>query len=149
MKSGQKKETTGQLIHAMLELRDELRQFMQRKFRENAVDLTYEMHQVMACLWKRDGINQQEIADLTLRDKASITFLIDNLTKRELVKRQEDPNDRRSKLVYLTSKGKKLGQKLEPWVHELFTIAGSGIDQATLQNGIRMLEKMRDNVKKS
>ena len=147
MKGNLKKESTGQLIHTILELRDELRQFMQKKFRENAVDLTYEMHQVMACLWKRDGINQQEIADLTLRDKASITFLINNLTKRELVKRQEDPNDRRSKLIYLTGKGKKLGQRLEPWVHELFTIAGSGIENTVLQNCIQTLEKMRDNVK--
>lgn len=146
MKAGSKRETTGQLIHAMLELRDELRQFMQKKFKEEAIDLTYEMHQVMACLWRRDGINQQEIADLTLRDKASITFLIDNLTKRELVKRQEDPNDRRSKLIYLTSKGKKLGEKIQPQVQELFTIAGTGIETAAIQSCIQTLEKMRDNV---
>ena len=145
--AGQKAEATGQLIHSMLELRDELRQFMQRKFKEHNIDLTYEMHQVMACLWKRDGINQQEIADLTLRDKAGITFLIDNLSKRDLVKRQEDPGDRRSKLIFLTAKGKKLGQKVEPWVKELFTLAGSSVDAAQLKNCMATIEKMRDSVK--
>jgi DNA-binding MarR family transcriptional regulator len=142
-----KTETTRQLIHFMLELRDELRQFMQRKFKENNIDLTYEMHQVMACLWKKDGINQQEIAGLTLRDKAGITFLIDNLSKRDLVKRQEDPNDRRSKLIYLTTKGKRLGQKVEPWLNELFSLAGSGVDNTTLKDCIETIEKMRNNVK--
>jgi DNA-binding MarR family transcriptional regulator len=145
--SGQKTETTRQLIHSMLELRDELRQFMQKKFKENNIDLTYEMHQVMSCLWKRDGINQQEIANLTLKDKAGITFLIDNLSKRDLVKRQEDPNDRRSKLIYLTSKGKRLGQKIEPWLNELFTIAGGDVETSTMQTYIKTIEKMRDNVK--
>ena len=131
----------------MLELRDELRQFMQKKFKENNIDLTYEMHQVMACLWKRDGINQQEIANLTLRDKAGITFLIDNLSKRDLVKRQEDSNDRRSKLIYLTAKGKRLGQKVQPWLNELFAIAGTDVEPAAMQRCIKIIEKMRDNVK--
>ena len=147
--TGQKIETTRQLVHNMLELRDELRQFLQKKFKENNVDLTYEMHQVMACLWRDDGINQQEIANLTLRDKAGITFLIDNLTKRDLVKRQEDPNDRRSKLIYLTAKGKRLGQQVEPWVNELLAIAGGSIDTAAIKSCIETIEKMRDNVKSS
>lgn len=145
--TSQKAEATRQLIHSMLELRDELRQFMQKKFRENNIDLTYEMHQVMACLWKRDGINQQEIADLTLRDKAGITFLIDNLSKRELVKRQEDASDRRSKLIFLTAKGKKLGQKVEPWLSELFSLAGTGVDTSVIKACMETVERMRDNVK--
>ena len=148
MKTGdQKIETTRQLLHFMLELRDELRQFMQRKFKENNIDLTYEMHQVMACLWRQDGINQQEIADLTLRDKAGITFLIDNLSKRNLVQRQEDPNDRRSKLIYLTAKGKRLGQTVEPWLNELFALAGTGVDTMAIKACIQTVEKMRDNVR--
>jgi DNA-binding MarR family transcriptional regulator len=133
----------------MLELRDELRQFMQGKFRENNIDLTYEMHQVMACLWKKDGINQQEIADRTLRDKAGITFLIDNLSKRDLVKRQEHPGDRRSKLIYLTAKGKRLGQKVEPWVNELMAIAGNGVEATAIKDCIETIGRMRDNVKSS
>jgi DNA-binding MarR family transcriptional regulator len=144
----QKTASTGLLIHTMLELRDELRQFMQQKFKENHIDLTYEMHQVMACLWRQDGINQQEIANLTLRDKAGITFLIDNLTKRDLVKRQEDANDRRSKLIYLTAKGKRLGKKVDPWVQELFAIAGSGIESTAMEACMQVVEKMRDNVKR-
>lgn len=149
MDSSRKTELTRQFIHLTFELRDELRQYMQKKFRENNIDLTYEMHQIMACLWRKDGINQQELADLTLKDKASMTFLIDNLSKRGLVERGEHPNDRRSKLILLTTKGKQLGKKVKPWVDELFTIAGHGFDVNTLQNYINAIEKMRDNVKES
>lgn len=145
--SNQKTEITRQFVHLMFDLRDQLRQFMQKKFKENNIDLTYEMHQIMASLWRKDGIKQQELADRTLKDKASMTFLIDNLSKRELVKRVEDPNDRRNKLIYLTPKGKQMGKKVEPWVTELFTMAGKGFDVSTLRSFITAVEKMRDNVK--
>ena len=142
----QKAETTRHFTHLLFELRDQLRQFMQKKFRENNIDLTYEMHQIMNCLWKKDGVNQQELANLTLKDKASMTYLIDNLTKRALVKRTEDPTDRRSKLIYLTPRGKQLGKKVEPWVSELFSIASRDIDIRDIQKYIGAVEKMRDNV---
>lgn len=143
----QKAETTRSFTHSVLEFRDNIRGFMQEKFRENHIDLTYEMHQIMACLWKKDGIKQQELADLTLKDKASMTFLIDNLTKRGLVKRAEDAADRRSKLIYLTPKGKQLGKKVEPWVIELFTKACSGLKINEIKECIKTVEKMRDNIK--
>jgi DNA-binding MarR family transcriptional regulator len=145
-KLNQKAETTRHFTHLLFELRDELRQFMQKKFRENNIDLTYEMHQIMNCLWKKDGINQQELANLTLKDKASMTYLIDNLTKRNLVKRAESPDDRRSKLIYLTQRGKQLGKKVEPWVSELFSIASRDIDISDIRKYIGAVEKMRDNV---
>lgn len=145
-KGADKVETTRQLVHLMFELRDHLRQFMQKKFKANNIDLTYEMHQIMAVLWRKDGINQQELAGLTLKDKASVTFLIDNLTKRELLKRTEDPADRRSKLIYLTPKGKQLGKKVAPWVIELFTIASRDFDVAELRRSINAIEKMSNNV---
>ena len=142
----QKAETTRHFTHLLFELRDQLRQFMQKKFRENNIDLTYEMHQIMNCLWKKDGVNQQELANLTLKDKASMTYLIDNLTKRALVKRTEDPTDRRSKLIYLTPRGKQLGKKVEPLVSEGFSIASRDIDIRDIQKYIGAVEKMRDNV---
>lgn len=146
-KSNQKAELTRHFTHLILELRDHLRQFMQKKFREHGIDLTYEMHQIMACLWKKDGINQQELADLTLKDKASMTYLIDNLCKRDLVKRTEDSNDRRSKLIHLTTRGKQLGKKVEPWVIELFTIASRDFEISVIKESIQVVEKMRDNIK--
>ena len=149
VKSNKKAETTRQFTHSLFELRDRLRQFMQNKFRENNIDLTYEMHQIMACLWEKDGINQQELADLTLKDKASMTYLIDNLTKRGMVKRLEDTTDRRSKLIYLMPKGKQLGKKVEPWVAELFTTASDDFQISEIRELIKAVKKMQDNLKAS
>lgn len=147
VKSTKKAQKAREFTHLLFELRDQLRQHLQKKFRENNIDLTYEMHQVMACLWKTDGIRQQDLADRTLKDKASLTCLIDNLTKRKLVSRSEDPLDRRSKLISLTEEGKNLGKEVEPWLAELYGIVGRGFEISKIDECISAVQKMVDNVK--
>ena len=147
VKNIQKSQTAREFVHLTFELRDLLRQFLQKKFRENNINLTYEMHQIMACLWKTDGLRQQDLADKTLKDKASLTCLVDNLSKRKLVDRYEDPNDRRSKLIFLTAEGKELGKKVEPWIAELFSVVSKNIKTTPLQQSIDMVQQMIGNVK--
>jgi DNA-binding MarR family transcriptional regulator len=146
-KSIQKSQTAREFAHLTFELRDLLRQFLQKKFRENNIDLTYEMQQIMACLWKTDGLKQQDLADKTLKDKASLTCLIDNLSKRNLVDRYEDPNDRRSKLIFLTAEGKELGKKIEPWIAELFSVVTKNVKAISIKQSIDMVQQMIENVK--
>ena len=110
--------------------------------------LTYEMLQVMGCLWKKDGINQQEITNITVKDKASMTYLIDNLTKRNLVKRQEDPDDRRNKLILLTEQGKQLKTKIQPFIDEMYQVAGKNIEITVLNGCMEILGKVENNLNK-
>ena len=59
---------------------------LQKKFNSRSAD----HHRTMECLyhlWKQDGMSQQELCNATFRDKPSITRLVDNLEKLQLVKR--------------------------------------------------------------
>jgi DNA-binding MarR family transcriptional regulator len=146
-----KKKTSSELAldlgRSMAELRNYVRQFVQVKIREHGISITFEMLEVMSCLWRQDGINQQEIADFTLRDKSSMTYLLDNLVKRDLVQRREDETDRRNKLIYLTEAGKMLKQQLQPWVAEVYTKATQGIKPAELATSLKTVTQMVDNLK--
>ena len=142
-----KTELAREFGRSMAELRAYIRQFIQVKIKEHGVSLTFEMLEVMGCLWKKDGINQQEIADLTLRDKSSMTYLLDNLVKRKMVKRVEDENDRRNKLIYLTKEGNDLKEQLHPWVTEVYELASDEVAVNRLQNSILVLNKMIYNLK--
>lgn len=124
------------------------RQYMQAKLRTNGLDLTFEMLQVLGCLWQTNGINQQEIATLTVKDKASVTYLIDNLTRRNLVYRKEDETDRRNKQIYLTTEGQELKNRLEPWLHEMHAFAGDDVSAAALDSCMDVLAKFRENLAK-
>jgi DNA-binding MarR family transcriptional regulator len=148
LKKGNNAELAVELGRSMSELRNFVRQYIQVKIKENGCNITFEMLEVMGCLWKKDGVNQQEIADLTLRDKSSMTYLLDNLVKRKLVKRVEDENDRRNKLIYLTNEGIKLKETLNPWVAEVYGMASEGLAAEDLQNGLALINRMIVKLKK-
>ena len=82
--------------------------------RDSGIDITFEMLEVMRVLWREDGVNQQVIANATLKDKVSLTYLIDHLTKRNWVIRVPGEVDRRSKLIHLTDEGKALKAVFNP-----------------------------------
>jgi DNA-binding MarR family transcriptional regulator len=123
------------------------RQFIQNKLRENNVNLTFEMLQVLTCLWHQDGINQQEIANITVKDKASMTYLIDNLVKRDLVYRAEDNNDRRNKLIYLTRQGARTQEQIQPFLDDMHKAAGMHIDSDLLKQAMVIIEQVEKNLK--
>lgn len=137
-----KVELAIQLGRTMHEFRNQVRQIIQVKIKENDINITVEMLEVMSVLWNRDGINQQEVADLTLRDKSSMTYLIDNLVKRNMVKRQEDESDRRNKLIYLTDKGFELKKQLHPLAVEVYAKATAELPLDNLQTGISTITRM-------
>src|ERR1700722_6811665 len=112
------------------ELRMAFRKHMQGKIRSLDLHLTFEMLEVMICLWRQDGVNQQLIADITLRDKSAMTYLVDNLIKRKMITRKEDERDRRNKLIYLTAEGRQLQETLQPWVAEMYDRATAGVEEA-------------------
>jgi DNA-binding MarR family transcriptional regulator len=60
---------------------------LQKKFNQAQLSITIEQWSVLYQLWKNDGLSQQELCDKTFRDKPSITRLVDNLEKLELVNR--------------------------------------------------------------
>ena len=60
------------------------------------------------------GYPMHVIGELLLASRANITGLVDSLEKKGLVRRQEDPDDRRSKLVRITPQGDRLLKKILP-----------------------------------
>jgi len=72
------------------------------------IDITSQQAFILFELEEKDGLSQQDLARLTAKDRTSITRLIDNMVKRELVSRISDTNDRRIKRIYRTSKSKQI-----------------------------------------
>lgn len=109
------------------------RQTLQRVLKCNNIDMTFEMLQIMSCLWKAQGVSQQYLAEKTAKDKACLTNLINNLEKKGWVVRKEDPSDRRNRLVFLTIKGEQVSETVKPLIKEVYVHASErmGVDQIT------------------
>ena len=136
-----------EFAHTVIQVNIAFRQFVQQKLKQHKVDLTFEMLQIMGYLWENDGVNQQEIANATLKDKASLTCLIDNLTRRELVYRQEDSSDRRNKLIFLTDQGWHLKTVVRPWLEDMHVAANADIPACEFAKAMQILRKVVSNLK--
>lgn len=117
-----------------------------RGFSINNIDITTEQWTVMACLWKEDKVTQQKLCDLTSKDKPSITRLIDNLEKRNLVTRVSDANDRRINLIHLTSKGEQLQTKAMESIQKIAEKALKNIEDTELDISKNVLKKIISNL---
>lgn len=127
-------------------LRVGMKKDIQKQLREGNFDITYEMLQVLSLLWRKSDLNQQDIANELQKNKASITPLIDNLSKRKLVVRTEDSSDRRNKIISLTKLGKDYKEEFLPLTNELFNRMGEGIPKDELTIAISVLKQMSKNL---
>ncbi|MDN3693403.1 MarR family transcriptional regulator [Chryseobacterium tructae] len=131
---------------AMSEMKSRLRQKIQACVNEYDPDLSVELVEILGLLSRNDGINQQEIANKVSKDKSSITYLINALVKRELVERVAYKNDRRNKQIFLTSKGKKLVEKVYPWALELYKKAAGDLHEDEINKALLLVKKMTANL---
>lgn len=108
------------LLENIQSLSANVRHYMHKQISALDLDLTYEMVKVLFILDDHRYLNQQQIADITLKNKASLTSLIGNMEKRDLVMRTEDSADRRNKIISLTSHGKETLNIVRPIMKKLF-----------------------------
>jgi len=118
-----------------------------RAFANEGLDITTEQWTILACLWKEDKVTQQTLSNLTLKDKPSITRLIDNLEKRRLVTRVSDATDRRINLIHLTTAGEALQAKATEIVQKISERTLMGVSEADLNTVREVLKKIMFNLK--
>lgn len=115
-------------------------------FREQHVDLTVEQFSVLAVLFYRDQMNQQEISSALNRDKTTVARVLAGMVKRKLVKQTSDPNDSRSKLISPTVKGKNLQERAVRVSGNLYLQAVHGLSPKDIKTTLRLMGRMVGNV---
>jgi MarR family 2-MHQ and catechol resistance regulon transcriptional repressor len=80
----------------------------------NAVNLTISQFGVLEALFHLGSLSQRDLAEKLLKSGGNMTMVIDNLEKRQLVKRERSAEDRRFVSVCLTEEGRQLISKIFP-----------------------------------
>ena len=120
---------------------------LQKKFNIAGLNITIEQWSVLYHLWKQEGISQQELCNATFRDKPSITRLVDNLEKLNLVKRVASENDRRINLIYLTKQAQKLQEETMQMADETLNEALETVPADKVDICKQVLQLVYDNLK--
>jgi len=120
---------------------------LQKKFNSSGLNLTIEQWSVLYQLWKEDGKSQQELCNATFRDKPSITRLVDNLEKLNLVKRVASENDRRINRIYLTKQAHKLQEESMELAESTLNEALTGVPADKIEVCKEVLQIVYNNLK--
>ena len=120
---------------------------LQKKFNAAGLNITIEQWSVLYHLWKQEGISQQELCNATFRDKPSITRLVDNLEKQNLVKRVASEHDRRINLIYLTKQAQKLQAETISLAEDTLNDALTGVPADRVDICKEVLQVVYDNLK--
>ncbi len=119
---------------------------LQKNFKQANVDVTIEQWSVLYHLWKEDGLSQQQLCDATFRDKPSITRLVDNLEKLQLVKRVASKDDRRINMIYLTKEAEKLQEQTMVLANQTLNEALEGVTNGQVEIAKEVLQMVYDNL---
>ncbi|WP_060688995.1 MarR family transcriptional regulator [Persicobacter diffluens] len=120
---------------------------LDNQFHRAGYNITREQWSLMKLLWEQDGQSQQKLADRLMKNRASITSLIDNLQKQNLVVRVPNQQDKRSKLVYLTQQGSELQEPLADVFEATSQYSFRDIDEKKLETCMEVLLKVIKNIK--
>ncbi|MBP2033883.1 DNA-binding MarR family transcriptional regulator [Clostridium algifaecis] len=82
-------------------------------------DVTPVQYGILKCLWSEDGQTPKQISDILGLDGSTITGLLDRMENKGLLKRAENPEDRRTLKVIITDKGLKLREPIEVVVEKM------------------------------
>lgn len=119
--------------------------FLHKGFKEKGLDLTKEQMIVLKKLHENDGLNQNELAFLVLRDKSSLARLLSKMEKKGYIKRLQCEKDKRCNNVFLTSLGKDIFSKCKPVIKDLIQTLETGITKEEKELVIKILKKVQKN----
>jgi len=122
-----------------------LEYYLQERFNNHNLDLTKEQMIVLKRLHDNDGLSQNELAFLTLRNKSSLTRLLSKMEKKQYIFRKQYKEDKRINHVFLAETGKKVFQKSKPVIREMIDTMEQNISDSEKQQIIKTLKKIQQN----
>ncbi|MFO0874411.1 MAG: MarR family transcriptional regulator [Phycisphaerales bacterium] len=109
------------------------------------VDLTPEEFFVLVMLDAVDGLSQTEMAESLMRDRTTVTRLLDGIVKKGLARRDHPREDRRVVRTWLTPKGREVYAAASQATVRLRKRFFAGIEPREMESLLRTLERVRAN----
>ncbi|MBB6215398.1 DNA-binding MarR family transcriptional regulator [Anaerosolibacter carboniphilus] len=124
----------------------EMRKKLTYIFKKEGYDITPEEFSILSQLWEEDGLLQSVINDKTLKDKTTVTRLLERLKTKGLIEKRIEEADRRNYRIHLTEKGMAIKYNIIPIVIKLLDMASHNIDGEDLRITIKTLKEIVKNL---
>ena len=106
--------------------------------------LTSPQYFVFNALWMGDGISIGKLGERVSLDTSTLTGIIDRMERNDYVERKPNPGDRRSVLVFLTPKARKVGPGILEFADELDATLKQPFSQEEMDVFERVLKSLAE-----
>ena len=119
--------------------------YIQEGLENHGLDLTKEQMVVLKKVHDQDGLNQNELAFLTYRDKSSLARLLAKMEQKGYIYRKQSPQDKRINEVFLTPMGQEIFEDCKVVIKEILETMEQDISASEIQDTIRILKQVQQN----
>ena len=120
--------------------------YLHEAFQCEGLDLSKEQMIVLKKLHENDGLIQNELAFLTLRDKSSLARLLAKMERKNYISREQDDFDRRVNRVFFTEAGRIAFNRTRPIIVGLTEIMEKNITEEEIFQLINTLQRIQHNI---
>lgn len=122
------------------------RKTLSQGFEEEGLIVSAEEWAILLILWSKGEQTPSALAEVTFRDRTTITRLIDQMVKKQFVVREHDEKDRRRVLIKASDIGQALKDELVPIAKSMIATATSGISSQDIETTVKTLSQMTNNL---
>ena len=122
------------------------RKTLSQRFEENQHSVSAEEWAILLILWSKGEQTPSALAEVTFRDRTTITRLIDQMVKKDMVTRMHDEKDRRRVLIKASDNGQALKRDLVPIAQNMISQASEGISPQDIEITVKTLSAMTRNL---
>lgn len=119
---------------------------MELEHRLQEYGVTTSQWAILALLWKKEGLSQVEIQQMLGLEKATVTGLVQRMSRAHFVYKATDAHDKRINRVFLTEKGRQLEELLVPHAKSVNELALKGFSHEETERFIEFIMKAIRNV---
>jgi len=101
---------------------------------------------MLSQLWKKEGLNQSELAATCGLEPPTITKVLERMSGADLVQVKPDPDDKRVRRVYLTDRGRALKNEVRDLWSSVEGQLLRGFNKKERDALRDFLNRMRDNI---
>jgi DNA-binding MarR family transcriptional regulator len=111
--------------------------------------LTVEQFILLKNMSKNNALSQNQLCEIVEKSAANVTRILDRLEKKAFIKREQNPTDRRSIILFLTDQGKEMVDEVGSQFKSFSEYLTEGISSQEQALFSRLLHKIRDNLEHS
>ncbi|WP_075341919.1 MarR family winged helix-turn-helix transcriptional regulator [Tenacibaculum agarivorans] len=123
-----------------------IRQYGQNVLKSHGIDITIEQWLVLNIINENESINQIQIGEKLVKDKPTISRMVNQLEKKEFINKIPSSTDSRKVELSVSKKGKTLIHKLYPIIEKIRFSGLSKLSKNEKDTIKVILEKIRKNL---